>query len=327
MEERLNALLRLAISLKATDIHFTRTRLGTKVEMRVNDRIRLVKSDPKDDKMIRYLQYLANLDVGNLIRPQTGQFEYLVDDVIVSLRFALIHNQHLDNAVLRILNSDLCIGVRSLSTSADQNSFFRKMMTYRSGLYVCSGPTGSGKTTSLYTLLHNVTGKKIFTIEDPIEMQSENFIQLNINETIGFGYDEAIKQVLRHDPDIIMIGEIRDEITAHMAIRAANTGHTVVTSLHAASCPLAIERLLELKVEKGQLYNVLIGISNQRLFSQMASDRKVVIYETMDRDEIIYYFRYGKVSSDFYALDERIEDAKRKGVIQTGEFSHEFTVA
>ena len=287
MEERLNALLRLAISLKATDIHFTRTRLGTKVEMRVNDRIRLVKSDPKDDKMIRYLQYLANLDVGNLIRPQTGQFEYLVDDVIVSLRFALIHNQHLDNAVLRILNSDLCIG----------------------------------------TLLHNVTGKKIFTIEDPIEMQSENFIQLNINETIGFGYDEAIKQVLRHDPDIIMIGEIRDEITAHMAIRAAHTGHTVVTSLHAASCPLAIERLLELKVEKGQLYNVLIGVSNQRLFSQMASDRKVVIYETMDRDEIIYYFRYGKVSSDFYALDERIEDAKRKGVIQTGEFSHEFTVA
>ncbi len=327
MEERLNALLRLAISLKATDIHFTRNRLGTKIEMRINDRIRLVKSDPKDDKMIRYLQYLANLDVGNLIKPQTGQFEYLIDDVIVSLRFALIHSAHLDNAVLRILNSDLGLNIHSLSTSADQNNFFRKMMSYRSGLYVCSGPTGSGKTTNLYTLLHGVNGKKIFTIEDPVEMQCEDFIQLNINEAIGFGYDEAIKQVLRHDPDIIMIGEIRDELTAHMAIRAANTGHTVITSLHAPSCPLAIERILELKVEKGQLFNVLIGVSNQRLFSRVGSDRKVVIYETMDRDEIIHYFHYGEVSGDFYTLEERIEDAKRQGIIQTSASASEFTVA
>ncbi len=327
MEERLNALLRLAISLKATDIHFTRNRLGTKIEMRINDRIRLVKSDPKDDKMIRYLQYLANLDVGNLIKPQTGQFEYLIDDVIVSLRFALIHSAHLDNAVLRILNSDLGLNIHSLSTSADQNNFFRKMMSYRSGLYVCSGPTGSGKTTNLYTLLHGVNGKKIFTIEDPVEMQYEDFIQLNINEAIGFGYDEAIKQVLRHDPDIIMIGEIRDELTAHMAIRAANTGHTVITSLHAPSCPLAIERILELKVEKGQLFNVLIGVSNQRLFSRVGSDRKVVIYETMDRDEIIHYFHYGEVSGDFYTLEERIEDAKRQGIIQTSASASEFTVA
>lgn len=327
MEDRLNALLHLAIKLKATDIHFTRTRAGVKIEMRVDDRIRFVKGEAKDDKMIRYLQYLANLDVGNLILPQTGQFEWFIDDHLLSLRFALIHNPHMDNAVLRILNDDLGLDVKTLSTSTDQNVFFRKMMRYRSGLYIFSGPTGSGKTTSLYTLLHGVKGKKIFTIEDPIEIHSDEFIQIGVNETIGLSLDAAIRQVLRHDPDIIMIGELRDELTAKMAIRAANTGHLVFTSIHAASCLLAIERLLELGVNKGQLYNVLVGISNQRLFKRQNSSAKVVIYETMGRDEIVYYFKNGAISPEFYTLEERIEDAKRQDIIAQDEVASEFSIA
>ena len=113
--------------------------------------------------------------------------------------------------------------------------FFKKMLKKPNGLFLISGPTGSGKTTTLYTLLNSIKNKKIFTIEDPIEIYSNRFIQIGINESINLGYDEAIKQVLRHDPDIIMIGEIRDEITAKMVVRAANTGHLVISTIHAAS--------------------------------------------------------------------------------------------
>ncbi len=326
MERRLNALLRLAIRLKATDIHFTNIKNNMKIEMRVNDEIKAVKVEPQDLKMIRYLQYLANLDVGNLLKPQTGQFEWFLDDRLLSLRFALIHNYKMDNGVLRILNEDLGLKMETLAISLEQNLFFKKIMSYRSGLYINSGPTGSGKTTTLYTLLHGVAHKKIFTIEDPIEIHSDAFVQIAINEAMGLGYDEAIKQVLRHDPDIIMIGEIRDELTAKMAIRAANTGHTVITSLHAASCPLAIERMLELNVERGQLLNVLTGISNQRLFKRKESDRKVVIYETMDRGDIEYYFKMNRVREDFYSLKRRIEDAQKEGIIAKEETALDFTV-
>ena len=315
MEERLNALLRLAILHEASDIHFTNFKAETKVEMRIADTIKLVKGHPDDRKMIRYLQYKANLDVGNLTKPQTGQFEWYLDDRFLSLRFALIHNPTMENAVLRILNEDLGLKAESLAIADEQNRFFKRMMQQRHGLFIASGPTSSGKTTSLYTLLHGIRHKKIITIEDPIEIHSEDFIQIAVNEKAGLGYDEAIKQVLRHDPDIIMIGEIRDELTAHMAIRAANTGHLVITSLHAGSSILAIERLLELKVEKGALKNVLIGISNQRLFQRKGTEKKIVIYETMERDDILYYFAKGRVKDDFYRLKDRIKEAQRQGLI------------
>ena len=323
MENRLNALLRLAIKHKATDIHFTKQGYDMTIEMRINDVIRKVKTQSGDDKMIRYLQYLANLDVANLTKPQTGQFDWQVDDKTLSLRFALIHNPKMDNGVLRILSDDVKVQLNHLSISEKQNMFFNQIINYRSGLFITSGPTGSGKTTTLYAMLKGIKNRKIFTIEDPIEIHTDDFIQININEQINLGYDEAIKQVLRHDPDVIMIGEIRDEITAKMAIRAANTGHLVISTLHAPSCVLAIERMLELGVEKGQLMNVLIGLSNQRLFTKNQSDQKIVLYETMNREEIAYYFKYQKLSDDFYSLKRSINDAIKEGLLEVKQANRE----
>ena len=323
MENRLNALLRLAIKHKATDIHFTKQGYDMTIEMRINDVIRKVKTQSGDDKMIRYLQYLANLDVANLTKPQTGQFDWQVDDKTLSLRFALIHNPKMDNGVLRILSDDVKVQLNHLSISEKQNMFFNQIINYRSGLFITSGPTGSGKTTTLYAMLKGIKNRKIFTIEDPIEIHTDDFIQININEQINLGYDEAIKQVLRHDPDVIMIGEIRDEITAKMAIRAANTGHLVISTLHAPSCVLAIERMLELGVEKGQLMNVLIGLSNQRLFTKNKSDQKIVLYETMNREEIAYYFKYQKLSDDFYSLKRSINDAIKEGLLEVKQANRE----
>ncbi len=318
MEERLNALLHLALKYNASDIHITVKPDDVIIEMRIDDVIYKVKSEHRDQRLLKYLQYLANLDIGNLMRPQTGQFEWVIGDHILSLRFALIHDIHMDNGVLRIL-SDNTTKITRLSWDSKQNDFFYRTIHKRMGLFITSGPTGSGKTTTLYNMLKMAKNRKIFTIEDPIEIRFDNYIQIMINEAIGLDYNEAIKQVLRHDPDIIMIGEIRDEITAKMAIRAANTGHLVVTSLHAGSSVLAIERLVELGVDKRQLQNVLIGICNQRLYKIKNSKDKMVIYENMDKREIAYFFKNGHNSEHFYSLTERIKNAINKGYLEYQE--------
>lgn len=318
MEERLNALLHLALKYNASDIHITVKPDDVIIEMRIDDVIYKVKSEHRDQRLLKYLQYLANLDIGNLMRPQTGQFEWVIGDHILSLRFALIHDIHMDNGVLRIL-SDNTTKITRLSWDSKQNDFFYRTIHKRMGLFITSGPTGSGKTTTLYNMLKMAKNRKIFTIEDPIEIRFDNYIQIMINEAIGLDYNEAIKQVLRHDPDIIMIGEIRDEITAKMAIRAANTGHLVVTSLHAGSSVLAIERLVELGVDKRQLQNVLIGICNQRLYKIKNSKDKMVIYENMDKREIAYFFKNSHNSEHFYSLTERIKNAINKGYLEYQE--------
>ena len=316
MENRLNALLRLAIKHKATDIHFSKYQDEFKLEMRINDAIYPVKSESIDERLVKYLQYLANLDIGNIKIPQTGQFEWYLDDELLSLRFALIQSQYMENAVLRILNDSLGLNINNLSIDNKQNEFFKSMINHKIGIYLCSGPTGSGKTTSLYTMLSSIKNRKIFTIEDPVEIHSNKFVQININEAIGLNYDEAIKQVLRHDPDIIMIGEIRDEITAKMAIRAANTGHMVIATVHSGSAISTIDRMLELGVSKTQLRNNLIGISNQRLFKSAKDNNKVVIYETMDINDLNYYFDNNHLHKDFLDLKRRIDEAIKEGIIE-----------
>ncbi len=318
MEKRLNGLLRLALQYQATDIHFTNYRNEIKIEMRIRDVIRQVKVERGDDKLIRYLQYLANLDVGNLLRPQTGQFDWFIDDLSLSLRFALIADTKMENGVLRILNDRHLVHLDKLSTESNQNAFFKRIVNLRNGLFITSGPTGSGKTTTLYSMLESVKNKKIFTIEDPIEIHAEGFVQIGINRSIGFDYDEAIKQVLRHDPDIIMIGEIRDEVTAKMAIRAANTGHLVLSTIHAPNCLLSIERMLELGVSRFQLANVLVGLSSQRLFSKKGTNDKIVFYETMSRELIEEYFD-GHLKTLPHPLKESIRQAVIDNLIDENE--------
>ncbi len=316
MEERLNALLRLALRHHASDIHFTRRYNDFLIEMRIGDKIYPVKSKVGDLKLLRYLEYLANLDIGNLLKPQTGQFEWVVEDHNLSLRFALIHELHIENGVLRIMDEHLKLDEDHLSIDNEQNRFFAKMLRQKMGLFICAGPTGSGKTTTLYTLLKKAKTKKIFTIEDPVEVHYDDLMQISVSEGTGIGLDEAIKQVLRHDPDIIMIGEIRDEKTAKMAIRAANTGHLVLTSLHAGTSLLAIERLLELGVEKGQLRNVLLGIATQRLVKLRNSTKKMVVYETVEREVLLRYLNGEDIKGKYSDLKDNLDYAAKKGLIE-----------
>ena len=306
MEERLLAILRLAIKYNATDIHFLLKGMSISIEMRINNEMRRLKTKYNDDKLIRYLQYLANLDLGKQLEPQTGHFEMKVDDSNLSMRFAVINGVDYCNAVLRILNHNLPFSPDSLSLIKEQNDYFKNILKRNTGLIIFSGPTGSGKTTTLYTLLKSKRGSKIYTIEDPVEIYCDDFIQLQINETIGFDYEAGIKQLLRHDPDVIMIGEIRDSKAAKMAVVAANTGHLVLTTIHAANASSVISRMVELGVDKTHLYEVLISVSNQRMLFNSKTHKKQVFYEVMVEKEIEYFKNNGKNSDKFISLHNQI---------------------
>ena len=313
MEQRLLAILRLAVKNNASDIHFSQKYDQVEIFMRINDVIRKVKKKEGDDRLIRYLQYCSNLDIGMLNTPQTGQFEKLLDDNVLSLRFAVINTYNSINGVLRILNSNLKVNADNLSKIENQNKYFKELLKKDNGLILFSGATGSGKTTTLYSLLKSVDGSIIYTIEDPIEVVNDKFVQLQINEKIGFDYEAGIKQVMRHDPDIIMIGEIRDDKAAKMALRAANTGHLVLSTIHASSCASSISRMVDLGVSEEYLYEMLLCLVHQKMIINRSGE-KTVIYEIMTKKEIDYFRLNKKNSSDFLSIDYQIRKGIRDGI-------------
>ena len=317
MEYRLLELLRIALKYQVGDIHFdydNRINKIISIEMRVKDEIKRIKESEDDTKLFRYLIYLSNLDVSNMMNPQTGSFEIDVDNKHLSLRFAVISTINNTNGVLRILSNTMNLKIEDLTIFEDDINWLKRIINHKNGLIVFSGPTGSGKTTTLYTLLNSIKNKKIFTLEDPIEVLNDNFIQIQINEKMNISYATGIKQLMRHDPDIVMVGEIRDEEAANMAVRCALTGHLVITSIHSSSCVSAINRLLDLGVNKIHLQDILIGITSQNLFLNDKS-KYITVYEIFDRKDIDYYFETGKYLKEHISLEQKIELFKENGYI------------
>ena len=313
MNERLLEILRIALAYRVSDIHFSLAENGgTVIEMRVDGKIRQLKSGEKDGRLFHYLMYRANLDVSSVFEPQTGSFEITVDGIRLSLRFAIMSAWQRTSGVLRILNSTSGITIDSLSKDETVLRWMKRILEMKNGLIIFSVPTGSGKTTALYTILDAVKERKIFTLEDPVEVIHENYVQLQVNEK-QMGYAEGIRQLMRHDPDIIMIGEIRDSLAANMAVRSALTGHLVVTSLHSFSCVGAIGRMLELGVERAALRSVLRGVSNQRLFRD-EQGKRTGIYECLDENGIAYWFEKQSLPEGFKDIETKIAEAASGGL-------------
>lgn len=312
MEQRLRECLNIALKYQVTDIHFNlyEDKLVT-IEMRIDGKIYQLKRKEVDDHFFRYLMFKANLDVSNVTEPQTGQFEIQIGKNKLSLRFSVMASYQLTSGVLRILSNHKALELEDLSTEESVLKYFTSILQETNGLFLFSGPTGSGKTTTLYTLLHACKGKKIYTLEDPIEVFSNEYIQIQINDKQGLSYAEGIKQLMRQDPDIIMIGEIRDAIAAEMAVRCALTGHLVVSSIHSSNSLTTIQRMLDLGVSEFQLYDVLKGISNQRLLTDK-NHNKYCVYEVMNQKEIDYYVRNKSHSENFKNIEEKLREYQKQ---------------
>lgn len=303
MEERLEEILKLAVKRKVSDIHLTIRNNELTIEFRVFDKLTKIKTKENDIKLIQYLQFKANLDMGNLVDPASGRFETIVNDKVLALRYSIIYSQGIVNGVLRILNYDFKLSVDNLSMIKKQTEYFKEINKFKYGLLLFSGSTSSGKTTTLYTILNYLDNKKIFTIEDPIEVYSTKLIQLQVNEKQGLTYDGGIKQLLRHDPDIIMIGEIRDREAANMAIRASLTGHLVVATIHSYNPIGVIYRLMELGISKQLLSDVLIGIVNQRLYKKYQKDERMAVYEICQRKDLLYFLENDKFPKEYHDIE------------------------
>lgn len=316
MEKRLKEIVKEALMRKATDIHFT---FDTEmmIECRVQKKFYFIATKPQDEQLFPYLQYRSDMDLSNYLQPQSGSFEMEIDEQMYSFRFALLHSFHQKSGVLRIMQFHEAISLDRLILKGTQRAIMKQWAQYEYGLILIGGPTGAGKTTTAYSILGHMEQRKIYTLEDPIEIYFPKMVQIQINTSIGITYDEGIKQLLRHDPDVIFIGEIRDEHTAKMAIRCALTGHMVISTIHASSCKNMIHRLLDLGVSRIDLEDVLVGLANQRLFQLNQKERRISLYELYQREDILRCLKDDR--SQLPCFKEEVEYAFQKRWISREE--------
>ena len=290
MQEKLLQLIDLALERQATDVHFTLQKGRLRVQLRGKCGMEEIHSAILDVGLFHYLKYIADLDLGNADQPQSGSFHLKYRGKPLSFRFSILSSYGMQTGVLRILNNHPMLTLQELSADPHQSLLFRAWTRLRSGMVILSGPTGSGKTTTLYALLDAIAKRgqtKIMTLEDPIEINDDRFVQVAINEAGGFTYEEGIRQFMRHDPDVILIGEIRDSHTAQMAYRCALTGHMVFSSIHAKTAREALKRLEELGLQRKELCDTLSAICAQRLYPRKGKEKeRVCIYEILEGKQL-----------------------------------------
>lgn len=272
-------LLEEALDKGATDIHLEPSEAGFRIRFRQDGLLQDFKVLPSwicDPVLIR-LKILAEVDITDKRIPHDGSFTYDGFRHKANIRLSTIPIQSEGNAfekcVLRLLpltvtqSSDTPSGLSKLSLSHPEELFLRTVFNSPQGLFLVTGPTGSGKTTTLHAGLQEISRKhiNITTIEDPVEYVLDGVNQVQVNEKCGFTFAEALRSILRQDPDVIFVGEIRDEETAQIAIRAAQTGHLVLSTLHTNSAQAAFTRLQDLGIGTNAIKDSLLGIMAQRL--------------------------------------------------------------
>jgi general secretion pathway protein E len=265
-----NELVERAMELRATDIHVEPFRTGLTVRMRVDGLLRAIPTPPGvlPAALISRIKILAGLNIAERRLPQDGAARLRAARTELDVRVATMPTQHGESAVIRLLPRDrglLEIGKLGLGTRDE--AILRKLLLLPHGMIVVTGPTGSGKTTTLATMLSilNETTRKILTIEDPVEYEISGVNQSQVRPSIGLTFSNALRAFVRQDPDVIMVGEVRDAETANIAIHAALTGHLVLTTLHTETAAAAVPRLLDLGVEGFLLKSTLRAVIAQRL--------------------------------------------------------------
>lgn len=265
-----NAIIQRAVKDKASDVHIEPSRTKCRVRLRIDGVLYEIMS-PKIEMhaaLISRLKVMANLDIAERRLPQDGRIQVNTRGRVVDLRFSSLPGIFGEKVVLRVLDKDQSIlEIEKLGMSGINEQAFRRLLQRNNGLILVTGPTGSGKTTTLYAAINHLNSleKNIVTIEDPVEYQLDIVNQNQVKESIGLGFAMMLKHILRQDPDIIMVGEIRDRETAEIAVQASLTGHLVLSTLHTNSSIGAVSRLLEMGVEPFLLSSALSGVIGQRL--------------------------------------------------------------
>ncbi|WP_335872809.1 competence type IV pilus ATPase ComGA [Bacillus sp. 2205SS5-2] len=334
IENVVNVVLESAIDLDATDIHVLPRKHDYSVQYRVLGYLHKGKtfSFEEGERLISHFKFKASMDIGEKRKPQTGALHFFFQQRPLAIRLSTLPTAHnKESLVIRILPQTAALPIQQMSLFPSSARKLHSLLMHSHGLIIFTGPTGSGKTTTLYSLIEhcsNQLNRHVITLEDPVEKQNEELLQVQVNEKAGITYANGLRAILRHDPDIIMVGEIRDQETAEIAIRAALTGHLVLTTLHTRDAKGAIYRLLEFGIKWEEIQQTLIAVTAQRLVRLQcplcgdldeaycispSHHKRVSVYEILSGQalQMIMNEARGLEGSLAYPL---IEDLLRKGV-------------
>ena len=270
------SIVREAVRQRASDIHVEPRSDCLQIRYRIDGVLQTQTTLKKDMQqyIISRIKILADEDISETRKPQSGRFEFVLDDRPIDLRVSTLPTFWGEKAVLRLLDkSRVVVSLSHLGFLPEMQEQFEKLLRMPQGLILVTGPTGSGKSTTLYAALHTINDdtKNITTVEDPIEYEVEGLNQVQVHAAIGVDFSAALREILRQDPDVILVGEIRDLETAQMTFRAAMTGHLVMSTLHTNDAPSAATRLADMGIPPYIVGSSLTGILAQRLVRRICT--------------------------------------------------------
>jgi len=277
--QKVNAIFTRAVTMRVSDIHYESFKNGMHVRFRVDGKLQLIERITIAQKasIIARLKLLSSMNIAENRLPQDGRISIKVAGKDIDIRASSIPTADGESFVLRLLGKQaVTYSLGYLDFFDDHINILRDIMKKPNGIFLTTGPTGSGKTTTLYSILNELNSEdtKVITVEDPVEYELDGISQIQVKSEIDFTFANALRSILRQDPDVIMIGEIRDEETARIAIQSALTGHLVLSTLHTNSALGAISRLLDIGMEMFLLNSSINAVMAQRLVRKLCPDCK-----------------------------------------------------
>jgi type IV pilus assembly protein PilB len=299
-----NAIVTQGLRDRASDIHIEPQEDRLRIRYRIDGALHDVLALPADmaGAVVSRLKIMAGMNIVERMRPQDGQIATSIDGREVDIRVATTATIRGEKAVLRLLDkSKPLFRLRDLGMAPDVNETYSKLIRSPFGMVICTGPTGSGKTTTLYATLSEInhSERNIMTIEDPVEYIFPSINQIQIREQSGITFAGGLKSILRQDPDVILVGEMRDAETARIAVQSALTGHFVLSSLHATDAASALTRLLDMGIEEFLIASSVIGIVGQRLLRRTCRACRVP-YQPSSEEMAFYQQSDGKPKQQFF---------------------------
>ncbi|MFC1755597.1 GspE/PulE family protein, partial [Thermoproteota archaeon] len=302
-----NAIITDSVKGRASDIHIEPSKNECRVRFRVDGTLHEITTISKQffNPVISRIKIMANMDIAERRLPQDGSFRTEVEGQAIDIRVSTYPTKHGEKAVMRLLiKENYLVNLDELGFEGSELDSFKSVIQSPHGIFLVVGPTGSGKTTTLYASLSRLNSKEknIITIEDPIEYELEGISQSQINNKAGFTFANSLRSMMRQDPDVILVGEIRDLETAELAVRAALTGHLVFSTLHTNDAPGAVTRLVDMGIEPFLISSSLIGVLAQRLIRVICPRCK---HEITPPDSVLLRFkdemaRYQDKEKKFY---------------------------
>jgi type II secretory ATPase GspE/PulE/Tfp pilus assembly ATPase PilB-like protein/CheY-like chemotaxis protein len=274
------------VASRASDVHIEPEEGGVAVRYRIDGVLRQVMKIPRAAgiPLISRIKIISGLDIADRLRPQDGRARIGINGVGVDLRVSTLPASVGEKVVIRILDSSQTVlDLEALGLSLEESGAIKELLDFRDGVILVTGPTGSGKTTTLYSAIQHIKseGVNIVTVEDPVEYRMPGIVQVQVHEKAGLTFAAALRSILRQDPDVVLVGEIRDRETANIAIQASLTGHLVLSTLHTNDAANSVTRLVDIGIESYKISSALRGVVAQRLMRRLCTTCKEVWVEAI----------------------------------------------